>query len=157
MSTGRISWAKTWNILNVIYRERLTLGVVTQKTRWWPYTLMIRGLTPAGGNFFPCFFWSFCFCFLCFVLFCFFFYNILLIINYNLFILPPHRSSVGCCDKRISSTCSTLQYCYCTLWEFWDMLCSTGRNKKSSLSGLKLENEKPEVTEHSLSVCMGWA
>lgn len=37
------------------------------------------------------------------------------------------------------------------------MLCSTGRSKKSSLSGLKLENEKPEVTEHSLSVCMGWA
>jgi len=30
------------------------------------------------------------------------------------------------------------------------MLCSTGRSKKSSLSGLKLENEKPEVTEHSL-------
>ena len=115
------------------------------------------GIDSCWRKFFSLFFWSFCFCFLCFVLFCFFFYNILLIITYNLFILLPHRSFVGCCGKRISSTCSTLQYCYCTLWEFWDMFCSTGRNKKSSLSGLKLENEKPEVTEHSLSVCMGWA
>ena len=76
------------------------------------------GIDSCWRKFFSLFFWSFCFCFLCFVLFCFFLNNILLIITYNLFILLPHRSSVGCCDKRISSTCSTLQYCYCTLWDF---------------------------------------
>ena len=120
-------------------------------TRWWfGDWLLLEEI------FFPVFLVVlFLFSLFCFVLF--FFYNILLIITYNLFKLLPHRSFVGCCGKRISSTCSTLQYCYCTLWEFWDMFCSTGRNKKSSLSGLKLENEKPEVTEHSLSVCMGWA
>ena len=69
---GEFHGQKLETILNVIYRERLTLGVVTQKTRWWPYTLMIRGLTPAGGNFFPCFFGRFVFVF--FVLFCFVFF-----------------------------------------------------------------------------------
>ena len=40
------------------------------------YTLMIRGLTPAGGNVFSLCFLSFCFCFLCFVLVFFFFFTI---------------------------------------------------------------------------------
>ena len=66
------------------------------------------GIDSCWRKFFSLFFSLFCF-----VLFCFFFYNILLIITYNLFILLPHQSSVC-----ISSTCSTLQYCYCTLWEF---------------------------------------